>query len=109
MGPTIAVNQIINRYYDLYRENEIIFTKDIIRYLKIDLRQIYVKCAGAQWPCIINSTSFQMTKIIIGTAGGAFQQITKKDAPPVNIRYCFIEDDGHPIYFFLDNFHCITS
>ena len=101
MGPTIAVNQIINRYYDLYRENEITFTKDIIRYLKIDLRQIYVKCAGAQWPCIINSTSFQMAKIIIGTAGGAFQQITKKDAPPVNIRYCFIEDDGHPIYFFV--------
>lgn len=101
MGPTIAVNQIINRYYDLYRENEIIFTKNIIRSLKIDLRQIYVKCAGAQWPCIINSTSFQMAKIIIGTAGGAFQQITKKDAPSVSVRYCFIEDDGHPIYFFV--------
>lgn len=101
MGPTIAVNQIVNRYYDLYRENEIIFTKNIIRSLKIDLRQIYVKCAGAQWPCIINSTSFQMAKIIIGTAGGAFQQITKKDAPPVSVRYCFIEDDGHPIYFFV--------
>lgn len=101
MGPTIAVNQIVNRYYDLYRENEIIFTKNIIRSLKIDLRQIYVKCAGAQWPCIINSTSFQMVKIIIGTAGGAFQQITKKDAPMVSVRYCFIEDDGHPIYFFV--------
>lgn len=101
MGPTIAINQVINKYYDLYREEEIIFTKETIRSLKIDLRQIYVKCAGAQWPCIVNSTSFQMAKIIIGTSGGAFQQITKKDTPPVNLRFCFIEDDGHPLYFFV--------
>ena len=97
----VATNQLTNKYYDLYRENELTFTKDILRSLKIDPRQIYVKCGGEQWPCIINSTSFQMAKIIIGTAGGAFQKITKKDAPPVNIRYCFIDEDGNPLYFFI--------
>ena len=101
MGANIATNQLINKYYDLYRENELTFTKDILRSLKIDPRQVYVKCGGEQWPCIINSTSFQMAKIIIGTAGGAFQKITKKDAPPVSIRYCFIEEDGNPLYFFV--------
>lgn len=101
MGPTIATNQLVNKYYDLYRSNEVTFTKDIIRSLKVDLRQIYVKCAGSQWPCIINSTSFQMAKIILGTAGGAYQLITKKDAPPVNIRFCFIDDDSRPMYFFV--------
>ncbi len=101
MAMSIATNQVINNYYDLYRENEIVFTKDILRSLKIDPRQLYVKCAGSQWPCIINSTSFQMAKIIIGTAGGAFQQITKKDAPPVNLRYCFIEQNGQPMIFFV--------
>ena len=55
----------------------------------------------SQWPCIINSSSFQMAKIIIGTAGGAFQQITKKDAPPVSLRYCFIEQDNQPLIFFV--------
>ena len=64
MGLAIATNQQINNYYDLYRENEIVFTKDILRSLRVDPRQIYVKCSGAQWPCIINSTSFQMAKII---------------------------------------------
>lgn len=101
MAMQIATNQIINNYYELYRENEIVFTKDILRSLKIDPRQLYVKCAGSQWPCIINSTSFQMAKIIIGTAGGAFQQITRKDAPPVNLRYCFIEQNGQPMIFFV--------
>ena len=101
MALSIATNQLINNYYDLYREDEIVFTKDILRSLHLDPRQVYVKCAGAQWPCIINSTSFQMAKIIIGTAGGAFQQITKKDAPPVSLRYCFIEQDNQPLIFFV--------
>lgn len=101
MSFSITTNQQINEYYNKYREDEIVFTKDIIRFLRMDPRQIYVKCAGAQWPCIINSTSFQQAKIIIGTTGGAFQQITKKDAPPVNLRYCFIEQDNQPLIFFV--------
>ncbi|MGP1503797.1 MAG: PilZN3 domain-containing protein [Treponema sp.] len=101
MALSIATNQLINNYYDLYREDEIVFTKDILSSLHLDPRQVYVKCSGAQWPCIINSTSFQMAKIIIGTAGGAFQQITKKDAPPVSLRYCFIEQDNQPLIFFV--------
>ena len=98
---SIATNQLINEYYNRYRENELVFTKDIMRILRIDPRQIYVKCSGSQWPCIINSTSFQQAKIIIGTSGGAFQQITKKDAPPVNLRYGFTELDGSPLVFFV--------
>lgn len=103
MATNIATNQLINKYYDLYRENEITFTKDILRTLRVDPRQIYVKCGGEQWPCIINSTSFQMAKIVIGTAGGAFQKITKKDAPPSSIRYCFMDEEGNPLYFFISS------
>lgn len=101
MSFSITTNQQINEYYNKYRENEIIFSKDIMRFLRLDPRQIYVKCAGSQWPCIINSTSFQQAKIIIGTNGGAFQQITRKDAPPANLRFCFIESDNQPLIFFV--------
>lgn len=101
MSFSITTNQQINEYYNKYRENEIIFSKDIMRFLRLDPRQIYVKCAGSQWPCIINSTSFQQAKIIIGTNGGAFHQITKKNAPPVNLRFCFIESDNQPLIFFV--------
>lgn len=101
MSFSITTNQKINEYYNKYREHEIMFTKNIIRFLRLDPRQIYVKCAGSQWPCIINSTSFHQSKIIIGTNGGAFQQITKKDAPPVNLRYCFVEPDNQQLIFFV--------
>ncbi len=101
MALSIATNQLINNYYDLYRDREIIFTKNILRSLHLDPRQVYIKCAGSQWPCILNSTSFQIAKIIVGTTGGAFQQITKKDAPPVSLRYCFFEQDNQPLIFFV--------
>ena len=101
MGFSVTTNQQINNYYDTYRETEIVFTKDILRTLRIDPRQIYIKCGGSQWPCIINSTSFQFAKIIVGTSGGAFTQITKKDAPPVNLRYYFFSEDNTPLTFFV--------
>lgn len=85
----IATSQQLTRYYDQYRDTEIIFTKDIIRALGLDPRQIYVKCNGGQWPCILNSTSFLLARIIVGTKGGAFSELAKKDAPNVNIRFCF--------------------
>lgn len=102
MSSIISANQSINKYYDLYRDSEVVFTKDIIRLLKIDLRQICVKCAGNQWPCLINSTSFQMVKIILGTNSGAYTQITNKDAPPISVRFCFINEDGNPLLFFVN-------
>ena len=97
----IATSQQITRYYDIYRDTEITFTKDIIRTLSMDPRQIFIKCAGSQWPCIINSTSFQMARIIIGTKGGAYQQVSQRNPPPVNLRFCFFEGENQLLSFFI--------
>lgn len=97
----IATSQQLTKYYDQYRDTEITFTKDIIRALGLDPRQVYVKCNGGQWPCIINSTSFQHAKIIIGTKGGAFQSLAAKDNPTASIRFCFNEQEGDGIITFL--------
>lgn len=100
---TIATSQLITKYYDLYRDTEIIFSKEVLHTLRVDPRQIYVKCNGGQWPCIINSTSFQMVKIIVGTSSGVFEELTKKDGPQaqIQLRYCFIEPDNTPLTFFV--------
>ena len=97
----IATSQQLTKYYDQYRDTEITFTKDIIRALGLDPRQVYVKCNGGQWPCIINSTSFQQAKIIVGTKGGAFQALAAKNNPTANIRFCFNEPEGDGIITFL--------
>ena len=98
----IINNQIVTTYYKLYRENEIVFTKEILRSLKLDPRQIYIKCNGSQWPCIINSCSLQMVKIIIGTSGGAYKIVSKKQVPPVSIRFGFLQEDNQSLAFFVN-------
>ena len=98
----VTTSQQLTRYYDLYRDKEITFTKDIIRTLNLDPRQIYIKCNGGQWPCIINSTSFQLARIIIGTRSGAFAEISKKDSQNVvQLRFCFYEVENQLLSFFL--------
>lgn len=97
----VLTSQQIGRYYEEYCDTEIAFTKDIMHTLALDPRQIYIKCTGNQWPCIINSTSFAKAKIIIGTKGSAFQQLARRDAPAVNLRYCFYQNDGQMMTFLI--------
>ena len=97
----IATSQQIQKYYDQYRDTEITFTKDIIRAIGLDPRQIYIKCNQGQWPCIVNSTSFQQAKIIVGAKGGAFQALSNKDTTGINLRFCFLESENNLMSFFV--------
>ncbi len=97
----IVTSQQISQYYEEYRNTEITFTKDIIRTLAMDPRQIYVKCNGGQWPCIVNSTSFTQVRIIVGTKGSAYTELSKKGNPPASVRFCFFEPNGQFMNFFI--------
>jgi len=90
----IATNQQITNYYDSYCDKEVIFSREILHTLRVAPREIYIKCGGNQWPCIINSTSLLAAKIILGKTGGAFTAITQKNAPQVSLRFCFFIDKG---------------
>jgi len=96
-----ATTQQITNYYDMYRDKEITFTKEVIKTLSMDPRQIYVKCSGSQWPCIINSTSFIAARIIIGTKSGAYTQLSKENTV-ASLRFCFVQPDGQPLSFFVN-------
>ena len=97
----VVTSQQIQRYYDQYRDSEVTFTKDIIKAIGLDPRQIYIKCNKGQWPCIINSTSFQQAKIIVGLKGGAYQALADKSTTGINLRFCFFESDNQLMSFFV--------
>lgn len=99
---SLANSHQIAKYYDFYRDKEIIFTKANLKALRMDPRQFYVKCNGGQWPCIINSTSLQMAKILVGTSSGVYAEIQKAEALSLSIRYCFLDSNGDPIQFFVN-------
>ncbi len=97
----ITTTQQINQYYDLYKSTDIIFSREILKVLRIDPRQIYIKCNGAQWACIINSSSLESSKIIVGTKGGAYAAIQKINTP-VSLRFYFQDSYGKPMSFFVN-------
>ena len=98
----LVTTQQLQDYYDHYRDSEITFTKEITRILKVDPRQIYVKCNGNQWPCIVNSTSLMACRIIVGIKGGAYSQLSQKETGPVQVRFCFTNSDNQMISFFVN-------
>ena len=102
IGMGVTTSQQLTRYYELYRDTEITFTKEVIRTLHLDPRQIYIKCSGSQWPCIINSTSLMAARVIIGTKGGAYSAIANdKNKSPINLKFCFSPPGSQPIMFFI--------
>ena len=99
----IITSQQLTKYYDLYRDTEVTFTKEIINTLHLDPRRVYIKCTDGKWPCIINSTSLSSAKIILGTKeGGAYTALkNSKDKNTCNLCYCFVPPDSQPVMFFV--------
>ncbi|MCR4741702.1 MAG: PilZ domain-containing protein [Treponema sp.] len=102
---SVSNSHKISNYYDFYRDKEIVFTKANLRYLRMDPRQIYIKCNGGQWPCILNSSSLQQAKIIVGTSSGVYLEINKSKNKNLvlSLRYCFIDQNNQPIQFFVNS------
>lgn len=93
---------LLTKYYETYKDTEIAFSKDIIKAVALDPRQIYLKCTEGQWTCIINSMSFSLARIIIGTKGAAYEKLTKPNPPAgLSLRLCFYRQDGQQLSLFL--------
>ncbi len=89
-------------YYDFFRDKEVVFTKANIKYLRIDPRQIYIKCSNGQWPCILNSSSLMIAKIIVGNSSGIIAEINKNRSGNYSLRYCFFDQNNQPVQFFVN-------
>ncbi len=93
---------LLTKFYENYKDTEIAFTKDIIKTIALDPRQIFLKCTEGQWACIINSMSFSLARIIIGTKGGAYEKLATPNPPAgLSLRISFYKQDGQQISIFL--------
>ena len=99
----VTTSHHISNYYDFFRDKEIVFTKANVKALRMDPRQIYLKCNGGQWPCIINSSSLQQAKVFIGANSGVYSLIKKEKNLPISIRYCFFDNNNTPVQFFVNS------
>ena len=97
----ITTSQQISRWYEVFRTIDVTFTKEIMKATGLDPRNVYLKCVGEQWPCVIYSTSFSGAKLIASSKPALTDKI-KKANNLVSVRFSFrVEGKIDPVSFFV--------
>ncbi len=84
----VITSQQLLRYYELFKNIDVTFTKDIITLTGLQVNQIFLKCIGDQWPCVLYSSSFSQAKLIISKSPVLMEKITKAKNT-VSLRLAF--------------------
>jgi Tfp pilus assembly protein PilZ len=96
----IVTSQQITRYFTEYSTLEVTFTKDVVKALQLVTKQVFLKCLGYQWPCIIYSSSMVAAKIIVNIKS-AIQEITKKANNVVSLHFSFQSEKNDSVSFYV--------
>lgn len=98
----LLTSQRISDLFNKYKNAEITFNKSVIAALGLVTKQVYLKCLGYQWPCVIYSSSMVSTKIIMNLSKDTLE-IFRKANNLVSIRFSFIDPDKNvPVAFFVN-------
>ena len=97
----ITTSKQLSRYYELFKQVDISFTKNLIQVLGLMPRHIYLKCRGDNFPCVIYSASMVGAKVIANLNESNFR-IYKQAKNSASLRFAFkIPDKPEPISFFV--------
>ncbi|MDR3312551.1 MAG: pilus assembly protein PilZ [Spirochaetaceae bacterium] len=95
-----STSQQLQKYYDSFCDKDIIFTKEVIKTLRLELNQIFIKGAEEQWSCVIYSTSFKRAAIIVDVNSPAMGML-RDERGNVSLRFSFARSRGGSISFFV--------
>ncbi|MDR1949473.1 MAG: pilus assembly protein PilZ [Spirochaetaceae bacterium] len=97
----VVTSQKITTYYERYKSIDVTFTKEIIQVTGMITQQVFLKCLGDFWPCVVYSSSFQGAKIVANTRSGVINKL--KDANnSASLRLSFKNPEtGAPVTFFV--------
>ncbi|MDR3201215.1 MAG: PilZ domain-containing protein [Spirochaetales bacterium] len=98
---SILLSQQMTHYYDEYSSLDVTFTKEVVKATRLVTKQVFLKCLGYQWPCIIYSSSMTSAKIIVN-AKLPIQEITQKANNMVSLRLGFQQTEKNdPVIFYV--------
>ena len=99
----VTTSQQITSYYQQFENTEVTFTREVIQALLLNTKQIFIKCLGYQWPCIIYSSSMSNAKIIT-TLQPSLRDSLNKSKNVVSLRFSFIQrEKTDPLAFFVSS------
>ena len=98
----VLTSQKISEYYERFKSIDVTFSKEIIQVTGMITNQVYLKCVGDFWPCVVFSTSFQGAKLVVNIKSGILQKMEKANNM-VSLRYSFRPaEKGSPVTFFVN-------
>jgi len=98
---SIATSQQLNRYFDTFRSISVTFTKEIIKSTGLQPQNVFIKCLGEQWPCVVYSSSFDEAKVLAPNRPGLMERIAKSNNM-VSLRLSFrVSEKSDPVTFFV--------
>jgi len=98
----ILTSQKIATYYELFKSIDVTFSKEIIQVTGLVPNQVYLKCVGDFWPCVIFSSSFQGAKVVVNVKSGILRKLERANNM-VSLRFCFkLADKANPVAFFVN-------
>jgi hypothetical protein len=99
---SVITSQQTARFFEQFSTTDITFTREVIKATLLYPKQIFLKCGGYQWPCILFSSSMTGAKIIANVQNN-FKQIVGRTNNMVSLRYSFIQrDKPDPVSFFVN-------
>ena len=97
----ILSSQMINVYYDRFKDVEVTFTKELTQAAGLIAEQVHLKSGSDFWPCVFYSTSFQGAKIVANNKSDLLRKLQTNNNS-MSLRLCFkIEDKEDPVTFFV--------
>ena len=98
----ILTSQKISSYYELFKAIDVTYSKEIIKVTGLVANQVFLKCVGDFWPCVIYSSSFQGAKVVANVKSGILQKLERANNM-ASLRFCFKNaDTGNPVAFFVN-------
>jgi len=88
----VTTSQQISRYYQQYHAIEVTFTKEVIKATHLYSKQVYIKCLGYHWPCIVYSSSMAGAKVIVNITT-SLRDALRKSNNMISLRFSFLQPD----------------
>jgi hypothetical protein len=99
---SISSSQRLNAFYEQYKTTFVIFSKEAMKVTGLCAQQIYLKCMGDFWPCVLYSSSFETAKVVVNTKAGLIEKL-QSAKNTASIRFSFkISGNTDALVFFVN-------
>ncbi|TVR59481.1 MAG: PilZ domain-containing protein [Spirochaetaceae bacterium] len=97
----VTTSQQIAQYYEHFRTIDVTFTKEVIGVTLLNPKQVFIKCLGYQWPCIVYSSSMEGARIITNLKT-SLKDALQKSNNHISLRFSFFDREKvDPLAFFV--------